>query len=133
MTYDPRKVVSAGFPLDDVTFTYNISGAATQDNRGGAVTLDPTAPNTMKLAGEGNPIHGRLASLEDRTQQNAGVTGAVQRQFKEKLPAAIGHGIAVGDSVEGDGAVPGNVQKAAAANRTLVVEVGTDFVVVELL
>lgn len=132
MTYDPRKVVSAGFPLDDVTFTYNLSGDLDRNTLGYAVTLDKTAPSTMKLAGAGDPVHGRLCTLEDRTQQNAGVTCTVQRCFKEQMPAAIGHGIAIGDSVEG-GATPGLVEKAAAANRTLVVEVGTDFVVVELL
>lgn len=131
MTYDPRKVVSAGFPLDDVTFTYNLSGDLDRNTLGYAVTQDKTAPSTMKLAGAGDPIHGRLCTIEDRTQQNAGVTCTVQRCFKEQLPAAIGHGIALGDSVEGHGG--GLVQKAAAANRTLVVEVGPDFVVVEAL
>jgi hypothetical protein len=86
MTYDPRKVVSAGFPLDDFTFTYNISGAVTQANLGAALTIDTTAASTMKLAGDGAPIHGRLQSYEDRSQQGAGKTGTVQRKFKERFP-----------------------------------------------
>lgn len=132
MTYDPRKVVTSGFPMDDAQFTYAINDAgASQATVGNAVTLDHTAPGTMKLAGVGDPVHGQLLSYEDRSGQAGGVTGTVARQFKDKLPAAVGHGIALGDSVEGHGG--GLVQKAAAANRTLVVEVGTDFVVVELL
>jgi hypothetical protein len=135
MTYDPRKVVSAGFPLDDFTFTYNISGAVDQTKLGNAVTLDSTAASTMKLAGDGAAVHGRLVSFEDRSQQGAGKTGAVQRKFKEKLPAAVGHGIAVGNSVCGS-ATAGLVRKAVAGTdpiTNLVVEVGTDFVVVESL
>jgi hypothetical protein len=133
--FDPRAVVSYGFPFDDFIFTYNISGAVTQDNLGAALTLDTTAASTMKLAADGDEIHGRLQTYEDRSQQGAGKTGAVQRKFKEKLPAAVGHGIAVGDSVCG-GAIAGNARKAVAGTdpiTNLVVEVGTDFVVVESL
>jgi hypothetical protein len=147
MTYDPRNVVSSGFPLDDFTFTYKLSGTVAQANVGNAVTLDTSAASTMKLAADGDEIHGRLTSVEDRTLQGAGTTGAVQRKFKEKLPAAVGHGIVVGDSVCGS-ATAGSVRKAvldvdatsgAAKVATsdpitnLVVEVGTDFVVVESL
>lgn len=128
--FNIRKVVSSGFPLDDFTFTYNISGVATQDDTGKALSLDPAAASTMKLAADGDTILGRLFSYEDRTQQGAGKTGAVQRKFKERLPAANGHGIVVGDSVVGAGA--GLVKKAAGPNNTLVIEAGADFVVVEL-
>jgi hypothetical protein len=131
--YDPRNIVSSGFPIDDVRFTYAISGVVTQADLGKAVTQDKTAPNTMKLAGDGDPIHGRLETYEDRSQQGAGKVGTVARQFKEKLPANAGHTIAVGDSVVGAGA--GLVKDAGAgvSNRTLCVEAGVDFVVIELL
>jgi hypothetical protein len=133
--FDPRHVVSYGFPFDDFNFTYNISGAVTQANLGAALTIDTTAASTMKLAGDGAPIHGRLQSCEDRTQQGAGKTGTVQRKFKEKLPAAVGHGIAVGDAVCGS-ATAGNCRKAVAGTdpiTNLVVETGADYVVVESL
>lgn len=135
MTYDPRTVVSYGFPFDDFMFTYNISGAATQDNLGNALTLDTAAAATMTLAGDGKAIHGRLFSYEDRTQQGAGKVGTVQRKFKEKLPAAVGHGIVIGDSVCGS-VTPGIVRKAVAGVdpiTNLVIETGADFVVVESL
>lgn len=134
MTYDPRKVVSSGFPLDDFTFTYNISGAVTQADLGSALTLDTAAASTMKLAGDGKQIHGRLYTYEDRSQQGAGKTGAVQRRFKERLPKTAA-AIAIGDSVCGS-ATPGQVRKAVAGTdpiTNLVVEVGADFVVVESL
>jgi hypothetical protein len=132
MTYDPRKVVSSGFPIDDFIYTYNISGAVTQDDLGKALTLDTTAANTMRLAGDGEAVHGRLFSYEDRSQQGGGKVGAVQRRFKDKIPVQVGHGIDVGESVVG-AATLGNVKAAVAANNTLCVEVGADFVVVELL
>lgn len=132
--YDPRKVVSYGFPLDDDTFTYNISGAVTQDDVGKAVSIDTAAASTMKLAADGAQIVGRLSTYEDRSQQGAGKTGSVQRRFKEKLKAVAGHTIVVGDSVVGAGG--GLVKDAGAgvSNRTLCVEVlADDYVVIELL
>lgn len=138
MAYDPRAVVSSGFPLDDFTFTYLLSGAPVPADIGKALTLDTTAANTFRLAANAEPIQGRLWQVEDRTQQGAGIVGTVQRKFKEKMPAAAAHGIVVGDSVVGS-ATPGLVRKANAAatppdpRTNLVVEVGTDFVVVESL
>ncbi|WP_037500722.1 hypothetical protein [Sphingomonas jaspsi] len=129
--YDPRNVVSFGFPLDDFTFTYNLAAGTVLADVGKALSIDPTGASKMKLAGDGDTIRGRLTTFEDRTQQGAGLKGAVQRRFKEKLPAAAAHGIVPGDSVVGAGG--GLVKKAAGANNTLVVEAGADFVVVELL
>lgn len=133
MVYDPRAIVSSGFPLDDFTFTYKLPNTIVQADGGKAVTLDVTAASAMKLTVDGSPIHGRIFSVENRSQQGAGYTGAIQRKFKERLPAAAAHGIVVGDSVCGS-AVPGQVRKVAAEPKTnLVVEIGADFVVVESL
>lgn len=136
MVYDPRKVVSYGFPFDDFIFTYNLAAGIGQDQLGQALTLDTTAASTMKLAGDGAPIHGRLMQAEDRTQQGAGLTGSVQRKFKEKLKAIPAAGIAVGESVCGS-ATPGLVRQAVVGVdpiTNIVVEVlADDFVVVESL
>lgn len=140
MAYTPNGVVSHGFPIDDVTFTYELTGQAQTDAAaasaaGKAVTQDKTKPAAVKLAGDGDILFGRVFQAENRSVQGF-MTAAVQRMFKEKLPAAVGHGIALGDSVVGGAAVNGQlgyVKKATEANRTLVVEVGTDFVVVELI
>lgn len=134
MAYNGTGVVSFGFPIDAFTFTYFISGlanaAAVAAAPGKAVSLDETAASTVKLAGNDELIFGRIFSAEDRDVLGV-KTAAIQRRFKEKLPAASGHGITVGDSVVGAGA--GLVKVALAANNTIVVEVGTDFVVVEML
>lgn len=132
MPYTPNGIVSSGFPLDDFTFTYALSGVAATDAAaaatvGKAVSLDAAAPSTFKLAADGEVILGRIFQAENR---ETGRTAAIQRKFKEKLPAALGHAIVVGGSVVGAGA--GLVKAAVAANNTLVVETGTDFAVVEL-
>lgn len=134
MTYDPRKVVSYGFPLDDVTFTYNISGTVAQTDLGKALSQDTAAASTMKLAADGDSIIGRLVSYEDRSQQGAGKTGAVQRRFKELLPIKSGltgiNAVAVGDTVCGAGsgevrALNNGTAKTPDPTKNIVVELVT--------
>lgn len=139
MPYTPNGVVSSGFPIDAFTFTYLLAGSYADDAAiaatvGKAVTQDTTAANTFKLAGDGDVIDGRIFQAERRAVIGVNVA-AVQRKFKEKLPAASGHGIVVGNRVVGAGA--GLVKKdpansgAGLVTNPLVVEVGTDYVVVE--
>lgn len=135
MAYTGQGVVSHGFPIDTHTFTYLLSGVAATDDAvaaaaGKAVSQDTTAANTVKLAADDDLIFGRVFHAENRAVLGIR-TAAVQRRFKEKLPAAPGHAILVGSSVVGAGA--GLVKVAVAANNTVVVEIGTDYAVVELL
>jgi hypothetical protein len=105
-------------------------GAVTQDDLGKALTLDTTAPNTMKLAGDGDPVHGRLETYEDRSQQGAGKVGTVQRQFKERSrPPGTRHRSRRQRRRSGAGLIKD--AGAATPNRTLCVEAGADFVVIE--
>jgi len=141
MPYNASGVVSYGFPqsADPFTFTYLISGLADDDAvaaaPGKAVAQDVTAASTVKLAGNGDAIFGRVYQAENRAVLGI-KTASIQRKFKEKLPAATGHGIIVGDSVVGAGG--GLVKRSLdgssdpLANNTTVVEVGDDYVVVEL-
>lgn len=142
MAYTGTGVVSFGFPIDAFTFTYYISGLADATAVAGAVgkavMIDTANPSTVKLTTDGAAIFGRVFQAEDRDVLGV-KTAAIQRKFKEKLPAANAHGIVVGDSVVG--AAGGLVRKVAsgtpaevtAGQRNIVVEVGTDFVVVEQL
>lgn len=135
-TYNITGVVLSGFPRGTETFTYHLSGnfaneAAVAGSAGKAVSLDTGAAGTVKLAGDGDLIFGRIYVAEDRVAIGGGRVASVTRTFKEKLPAAVGHGIVVGDSVVGAG--NGLVKKAGAANRTIVIETGADFVTVEHL
>lgn len=135
MPYTPNGVVSSGFPIDDFTFTYLLSGVTTEvaaaAAAGKAVSQDITAPNTFKLAADGDVIAGRVYVAERRNVEGF-TTASIQRKFKERMPTVAAHGIIVGDRVIGGGA--GLVKKdvAAAVTNPRVVEVATDYVVVEL-
>lgn len=143
MAYNASGVVSSGFPLDDFTFTYYLTGvaatdAAAADAAGKAVSIDTGAASSTKLAADGEAVFGRVFLAENRSDLGF-LTAAVQRKFKEKLPAAVGHGIVVGGSVVGAGnglvraVATGTPAEVTAGARNIVVEVGTDFVVVEQL
>ena len=133
MAYTIGGIVSQAFTLEDFLFTYYISGTVSDaTDAGKAVTLDITAANTMKLTGDNDPVMGRLEKYEDRTVLAIKV-GTVARRFKCKLPASIGHGIVLGNAVSGS-AVAGLVKAATVQTEpkpNRVIEVGTDFVVVE--
>lgn len=135
MDYNINAVVSQYFPLDDFTFTYNLAAGSTIDLVGRAMTLDPSAPNQFKPSADGEAIHGRLFSFEDRRQQGAGLVGAVERKFKAKLPVADGEVVALGDAVvgAGDGFVRAAVTANGEAETNTVIEVMTGFVTVEYL
>lgn len=141
MAYNPANVVSFGFPIDATIFTYLLAPATSAADVGKAMSQDVTAASRVKPAANGDRIFGRLETYEDRDSLSI-KTGAVSRKFKEKLPAAAGHGILVGDSVVGAGA--GLVRKAvggaapdanlaAAVATNLVIETGATYVVVEQL
>jgi hypothetical protein len=138
-TYNITGVVLHGFPRGTDTFSYHLSGFAADASddtvaaaAGKAVSLDTSAAGTVKLAADGDIIFGRVYVAENRAATGGGKVASVARQFKEKLPAAVGHTIALGDSVVGAGG--GLVKKAAPnSNRTIVIEVGTDYAVVEQL
>lgn len=110
MPYTPHGVVSYGFPFEDFTFTYELASAIVVGDVGKAVAVDASAGNTVKLAGDGDAIFGRLETFEDRTLEGIKV-GAVSRKFKAKLKAVASHGLAVGDAVCGS-TTAGVVRKA---------------------
>ena len=140
MAYNITGVVSEGFPIGIFSFTYHLTGFAanvTDDvvaaAAGKAVALDITAAASVKLAGDGDVIFGRVYVAENRASSGGGKVATVARKFKERLPAAVGHGINIGDRIVGAGA--GLVKKDAAAGvgNPIVIETGTDYVVAEKL
>lgn len=124
MAYTPNSVVTQTFSFEDFIFTMLVSGAVTVNDVGKAVALDLTAPNTVKLAGDGDAVFGRLETFEDRTQEGIKV-GAVSRKFRTILPTSAQ--LAVGDEVVGSataGAVKANpTQPEPGAGANVVVEV----------
>jgi hypothetical protein len=127
-----NQLVSWGYSLPDFAFTYYVSGTIDASaDLGKAVSLD-TAANTVKLAGAGDKVFGRLESYEDRAVLGIKV-GAVARKFKHLLPIASGltgfDAVAVGDTVVGAGS--GKVK--ALNNGSAKTPDVTDNTVVELV
>lgn len=124
MPYTPNAVVTNSFSFPDYTFTMNVSGAVVATDVGKAVTIDTTAPNTVKLAGDGDHVYGRLESFEKGGQDGLTV-GAISRKFRAILPTAAA--VTVGAQVSGSataGAVkPTAVQPAEDAKSNRVIEV----------
>lgn len=140
MAYNQTGVVSHGFPIGIFTFSYHLTGlpsdatdAVVAATAGKAVSFDTAADNAVKLAADGDEIVGRIYVAENRAAIGGGKVASVARKFKEKLPAAVGHGITRGQRIVGAG--NGLVKAAASGNATgpIVIEVGTDYVVAEKL
>lgn len=106
MAYSLNAVVPSSFSFPDFTFTMNVSGSVTRSDVGKAVSLDTTADNTVKLAGDGDEIYGRLESFEDGGLDGLTV-GAISRKFRAPLPVKAGltgiNAVARGDTVVGAG------------------------------
>lgn len=106
--------------------TFLISGSVTKADEGKAVSLDTTAANTVKLAGSGDVIVGRLEVFEPGRN-----TCTVQLHFTEWLPVKSGETVAIGDTVVGAGA--GEVKTLASGGSpsiNFVVELKTGFAAV---
>lgn len=137
MALTPIGKVSLNGLIDEVAqYTFNLASGITASDVGKAVTIDSTAANTVKLAGDADLILGRLEVVEVRTQEGTAVgTVAVRGGMKFTVnPNATASSPdetpAVGDYISGgtnNSSVKGYVQKASTGNtvvtRWLVVEV----------
>lgn len=104
-----------GTYFEDFHLVYNISGTVVAGDVGKAVTLDTTAANTAKLAGDGDVILGVLISYENRVQEGVKV-GTVAEKFILTLPYT-GTIPAIGVQVVG-GTTAGSVKTVVAAQAT---------------
>lgn len=99
-------VTLRGYVFPTWNLTFNLKAGITTSDIGKAVALDSSAANTVKLAGDGDVVIGRLESVENRLQ--AGIlVGAVALKFSDRLPVKAGLAgaevVAVGSSVVGAG------------------------------
>lgn len=135
MPYTPNAAVAHSFSFPDYTFTMNVTGSVVAADVGKAVTIDTTAANSVKLAGDGDHVYGRLESFE--TGGLDGLTlGAISRKFRAILPTAaavtVGAevvGSATAGSVKPTGTQPGEGLKS---NRVVEVLTGNRAVVEKL-
>ena len=119
-----------GIISEDSWQAWNVSGSPAQTDVGKAVTLDSSAANTVKLAGIGDRIIGRLEALESRTIEGVTV-GTISREFSDSLPAANGETFHVGDTAVGASSGTVKVLKNAGVSapdwsQNIVVAVLTD-------
>jgi len=125
-------VVLEAFSFETDTFTRFISGTTDASAIGKAVAIDATAPGTVKLAGDGDAVYGRIYTYEDRTQEGVKVVGC-ERRFIKRLPKSAA-AIAIGDHVVGAGnGLVKTGTPTALMERNFVLYVGSDFVIVEKL
>lgn len=106
---------------------FYLEASITAADVGKAVTLDSTAANTVKIAGDGDQIIGRLETFENRSVEGV-VVGAVATRGGWTFTKS--GAVNVGDTVVG--APNGEVKAAAAADYSdnMVVESGATTVVV---
>lgn len=107
-------VTLRGFFMEHAQLTFNLKSDIVAGDVGKAVAQDTTAANTVKLAGDGDVIVGRLETFENRVQEGI-LVGAVSLQFLNTLPVKSGLSggdvIALGKFLVGAGA--GEVKASA--------------------
>ena len=116
-------VSPAGIINEQAAYPFNISGTPASTDIGKCVAIDPTAPNTVRLAQPNDIIFGVLASLEARTQFGITVCtvftkGAIDVPYDTTTSGDIP---VVGNSVTGAVTAGLVYNLAAAAGRTNVV------------
>lgn len=125
--------------FEDFQLPFNLADGITRADAGKAVALDSSAANTVKLAGDGDEIVGRLQTVEDRPIEGL-LVGTVAVRFSAALPVGAAATIAVGDTAvgAGDGTVKrledGEGDSAPDYSKNMVVETvtlgGVDYAVV---
>lgn len=143
-TYSHTNVTLRGFHWETSSLTFNLAAGIVAADVGKAVALDASGDNKVKLAGDGDTIIGRLATVENRTVEGT-LVGAVELQFANILPIKAGlvdgEVVAVGSTVVGAGngevkaLATGAAPTVAAPNHSInfVAEIiGTNAVVVKV-
>ena len=101
-------VGNVGLHQEHWHITFNLAAGITTADIGKAVALDTTAPETVKLAGDGDMIFGRLETVEDRLGEGI-LVGTISFAGILALPYVSGAAPAVGDLLIG-GTVAGKVK-----------------------
>tara|TARA_R110002072_G_scaffold23791_4_gene81595 strand:+ start:3391 stop:3816 length:426 start_codon:yes stop_codon:yes gene_type:complete len=90
-----------GLVSEDFHYPFNVTGTVTAADVGKAVTYDTSAARAVKLAGDGDPVIGVLATFEARSIEGTQV-GTVALKGGFRLQKAAGtDAIAIGDTVVG--------------------------------
>lgn len=131
------KMGNFGYTTDLLNRTVNLAAGIVEADVGKAVTLDTSAANKYKLAGDGDLIYGRLEVVENRLNESQLVGNVKLSLMGVKMPIKASSGVAVGSFIIGGGA--GEVKPQVADATTVrpsnlyVVEVANGFAVVYTL
>lgn len=110
-----------GMYHDDFQYPFVLAAGITKADEGKAVTLDASAVNTVKLAGDGDRILGRLEVVEIRIQEGINI-GTVSIQGGLDYPIKANEKFVSGDGLVGGGA--GTVRKAVAPEWSNILATG---------
>lgn len=131
------KMGNFGYTTDLLNRTVNLAAGIVQADVGKALTLDTSAANKYKLAGDGDLIYGRLEIVENRVNEGTLIGTAKLYLMGVKLPVKSGQTVNVGSFVVGAGA--GEVKAIVADASTIrpsnlyAVEVANGFATVYTL
>lgn len=105
-----------GIFIEEFQFPWNLASGIVAADVGKAVAIDTGADTTVKLAGDGDAIIGRLETFEDRVVEGIKV-GAVSHAGGVKFPYKTGETLARGNYVVGAGSGEVKAQAAQAVNE----------------
>lgn len=124
-------IIGQGISLRGMThekfhYPFYLAAGIVNADVGKAVSIDATAPNTVKLADAGEQVIGKLVSYENREIEGVLVGTVTLRGGFGFVKAEAAPAIVIGDTVVGAG--DGEVQAAATPNHSdnFVVEVDGD-------
>lgn len=107
-----------GLNVESKIYSYYLAAGIVEADVGKAVSIDTTAAYTVKLAADGDVIHGVLASWENRVVQGYLVGAVAMDGGSGFRRTAGGTAVVPGDLLCGGGA--GEVRKALLADATAI-------------
>lgn len=116
MTVIGAGVSLSGIFMENWQITFNLKTGIVAADIGKAVTLDVSADNTVMLATDGDPILGRLETVENRVVEGV-LVGTVSLKGALKFPKQVGDTVIVGDAIQGS-TVDGNVKALVVSTDT---------------
>ena len=130
MTGQIGVVSLRGLYHEDSAYPFNLASGITVSDVGKAVTIDSSGANKVKLAGDADPILGRLEQVEDRSAEGilvgtVMIAGGLVFTVNPDATASPDETPALGDFIcGGTSSTPtkGYVQRSATATRWQVVE-----------
>jgi hypothetical protein len=113
----------SGMQHEDFHYPFNLAASVVSTDVGSPVALDATSATTVKIAGDGDAIIGKLVYFEERSVEGI-KTGTVTLRGGWTFPVFEGDAIAIGDTAVGGGK-KGTVKKAGTTDHAanIVVDV----------